>query len=82
MRLLKQNPHVSGEALPAVLSCLNSKNPDVIANILERLPDIVVSMQEHAQIILTRVFQLDSNSNVIANSISKSISLLNLQSGC
>lgn len=82
VRLLKCNPNVSNEALPAVLSCLNSKNPDVISSILDRLPDIVVCMQEHAQIILTRVFQLESNSVVIANAISKTIALLNLQAGC
>lgn len=82
VRLLKYNPNMSNEALPAVLSCLNSKNPDVISSILDRLPEIVISMQEHAEFILTRVFQLDSNSSVIANAISKSIALLNLQSGC
>lgn len=82
VRLLKCNPNVSGEALPVVLSCLNSKNPDVIASILERLPDMVVCMQEHAQIILTRVFQLETNSGAVAGAISKTIALLNLQAGC
>lgn len=82
VRLLKCNPNVSDEALPAVLSCLNSKNPDVISSILDRLPDIVACMQEHAQVILTRVFQLESNLAVIASAISKTIALLNLQVGC
>lgn len=82
VRLLKCNPNISNEALPAVLSCLNSKNPDVISTILDRLPEIVVCMQEHAQIILTRVFQLETNSIAVAGAISKTIALLNLQSGC
>ncbi|KAF5307904.1 hypothetical protein FQR65_LT06471 [Abscondita terminalis] len=83
VRLLRYNPKESEEVLPTILMCLNSNNPDVVASILDRLPELVTTMQEHAKVILTRVFQLAVNSNVNAiPSLTKSISLLNLQYGC
>lgn len=82
IRLLRFDPGEGSKALPAILACLNGRNSEVIATILERLPELVTSMQEHAKIILNRAFQLGihSNSSVNAN-ISKSISFLSLQFG-
>lgn len=83
LKLLKHNPQTSAEALPSILGCLESRNADVVESIITRLPEIVVTMQEYALIILTRVFQLGINSHINASAgICKSISLLNLQSGC
>ncbi|KAK4876341.1 hypothetical protein RN001_012763 [Aquatica leii] len=83
IRLLRYNPKESAEVLPIVLMCLNNKNSDVVASILDRLPELVTAMQEHAKVILTRVFQLAVKSNVNAiPSLTKSVSLLNLQYGC
>lgn len=82
VRLLRFDPGESSKALPAVLACLNSGNAEVVATVLDRLPELVASMQEHAKVILRRAFRLGvwSNSNVASN-ISKSISFLSLQFG-
>ena len=83
LKLLKFDPNVSSEALPSILSNLENRNGEIVENILNRLPEIVVTMQEYALLILKRVFQLGVNSNLNTGpSISKSIALLNLQSGC
>ncbi|XP_063908867.1 integrator complex subunit 1 isoform X2 [Zophobas morio] len=83
VRWLKYNPKAASDALPAILTCLDSKNGDVVASVLDKLSDLVSVMQEYGKLILTRVFQLgmESTLNTTSN-ITKSISLLNLQSGC
>ncbi|KAI4461611.1 hypothetical protein MML48_5g00012025 [Holotrichia oblita] len=82
IKLLKHNPKASSEALPSILCCLESRNADIVDSVINRLPELVVTMQEYALVILTRVFQLGINSHISANTgICKSISLLNLQSG-
>lgn len=82
IKLLKHNPKASSEALPSILCCLESRNADIVESIINRLPELVVTMQEYALVTLTRVFQLGINSHINANAgICKSISLLNLQSG-
>ncbi|KAF5278356.1 hypothetical protein FQA39_LY05845 [Lamprigera yunnana] len=83
VRLLRYNPKESREALPTILMCLNHNNSDVVTSILDRLPDLVTTMQEYAKVILNRVFKLAIKSNVNAvTSITKSIAVLNLQYGC
>ncbi|XP_030761585.1 integrator complex subunit 1 isoform X2 [Sitophilus oryzae] len=82
-RWLKYNPKAASEALPAVLSCLDSQNGDAVASFLERLSDFVPVMQEYAKIILTKVFQLGMKSALSSSgSITKTIDLLCLQNGC
>ncbi|KAG5898786.1 hypothetical protein JTB14_010996 [Gonioctena quinquepunctata] len=58
VRWLKHNPKAAGEALPAVLACLDSSNGDIVGSVLDRLSELVAVMQEYAKVILTRVFQL------------------------
>lgn len=83
VRWLKHNPRAASEALPAVLSCLDSENGDVVSSLLERLSDLVPVMQEYAKIILTKVFQLGMKSVLVTtSSITKTIDLLSLQYGC
>lgn len=83
IRYLKYNPKVSSEALPAILSCLENRNAGVVENVLDKLPDIVASMQEHGKLLLTRVFNLGVNNNLnTGTNISKCFALLGLQSGC
>jgi integrator complex subunit 1 len=83
VRWLKHNPKAASEALPAILTCLNSKNGDVVASVLEKLSDLVSVMQEYGKVILTKVFQLGMQSTLnTTTNITKSIDLLNLQSGC
>ncbi|EEZ98703.1 integrator complex subunit 1 [Tribolium castaneum] len=83
VRWLKFNPNAASDALPVILTCLDSRNGDVVASVLDRLSDLVSVMQEYGKVILTRVFQLgmESTLNTTSN-ITKSIDLLNLQSGC
>ncbi|XP_074031571.1 integrator complex subunit 1 [Leptinotarsa decemlineata] len=83
VRWLKQYPGAAGEALPAVLACLDSDNGDVVESVLDRLSDLVAVMQEYAKVILTRVFRLGmkSTTNTTTN-ITKSVGLLSLQYGC
>ncbi|KAL3270065.1 hypothetical protein HHI36_009123 [Cryptolaemus montrouzieri] len=83
LKWLKFNPKASEEALPSILTCLDSDNGDVVTSILDRLSEIVSVMQEYAKIILTRVFKLGMKSTMkTTNSIQESIHLLSLQSGC
>lgn len=83
IRWLKYNPKAASEALPAVLSCLDSENGDVITSLLDRLSDLVSVMQEYAKIILTKVFQLGMKSVLVStSSITKTIDSLYLQYGC
>lgn len=83
IRLLKHDPKKRSEVLPALLSCLNSNNADVTKSVLDKLPEFLIVMQEHANIILSRVFELGMNSNNMAGiSISKGIAMLSLQSAC
>ncbi|KAF7268865.1 hypothetical protein GWI33_018061 [Rhynchophorus ferrugineus] len=83
VRWLKHNPNAASEALPAVLSCLDNQNGDVVNTLLDRISDFVPVMQEYAKIILTKVFQLGMKSVLVStNSITKTIDLLSLQYGC
>lgn len=83
IRWLKFNPKAASDALPIILACLNSNNGDVVASVLDRLADLVSVMQEYGKVILTRVFELgmELTLNTTSN-LTKSIDLLNLQSGC
>lgn len=83
VRWLKHNPKAASEALPAVLSALDSGNGDVVNSVLDRLADLVAVMQEYAKVILMRVFQLGTKSTLNASSnITKTLNMLSLQYGC
>lgn len=83
VRWLKHNPKAASEALPAVLSALDSENGDVVNSVLDRLSDLVAVMQEFAKVILVRVFHLGTKSTLnTSNNITKSLNLLSLQYGC
>ncbi|XP_060529675.1 integrator complex subunit 1 [Cylas formicarius] len=83
VRWLKHNPKAASDALPAILSCLDSENGDVIVSLMERLPDLVPVMQEYAKIIFTKVFELGMRSELVTTAnFTKTINLLNLQYGC
>ncbi|XP_050313289.1 integrator complex subunit 1 isoform X2 [Anthonomus grandis grandis] len=83
IKWLKYNPKAASEALPSVLSSLESENGDIVTSLLEKLSELMPMMQEFAKIILTKVFQLGIKSTLVnSNFITKSIDLLCLQYGC
>lgn len=82
-RALKHRPTPNATILSAFQRCLDSDRADVLMSALEKLPDIVLCMQEHALPLMQRVFELGVNSNVNAMPyITKTIALLNMQQGC
>ncbi|PNF16802.1 hypothetical protein B7P43_G18054 [Cryptotermes secundus] len=84
-RHLRHNPAAAtvGTSLAAFLRCLESDQADVLNTALERLPEIVLCAQEHALPLLQKVFNLGMCSNVnTVPHISKTIALLNVQTGC
>lgn len=82
-RALKHRPASNQNILAAFHRCLESPRADVLMSALDRLPDIVVCMQEHALPLMQKVFELGVNSNVnTIPHINKSIALLNIQQGC
>ncbi|XP_034943269.1 integrator complex subunit 1 isoform X2 [Chelonus insularis] len=82
-RLLKNRPTTNSNILSAFQRCLDSPRSDVLMSALDKLPEIVLCMQEHALPLLQKVFELGVNSNVnTIPYINKSIILLNTQQGC
>ncbi|XP_067009610.2 integrator complex subunit 1 [Anabrus simplex] len=79
----KPTPSATSAGLAAYERCLESDQPDVLQMALDRLPEIVLCMQEHALPLLQKVFRLGMYSiiNTVPH-ISKTIALLNVQSGC
>ncbi|CAH1637960.1 unnamed protein product [Spodoptera littoralis] len=69
--------------LQAVLECLDSHQPEVTQSLLDKLPDILVGMQEHAAKILMRVFELGLKSrHPVEPCIAKCVTTINLHRGC
>lgn len=82
-RALKHRPAPNLNILSAFQRCLDSPRADVLVSALDRLPEIVLCMQEHALPLMQKVFELGVNSNVnTIPHINKSIALLNIQQGC
>ncbi|XP_021917589.1 integrator complex subunit 1 [Zootermopsis nevadensis] len=84
-RHLRHNPAAAtaGTGLAAFLRCLESDQADILNTALERLSEIVLCAQEHALPLLQKVFNLGMCSNVnTVPHISKTIALLNVQTGC
>lgn len=82
-RYLRFAPQAARSALPAFISCLDSPHPDVIATALDRLPEITVCCQELALPLLKKVFAVGMTSSIsITQCTTKTLALLNLQSGC
>ncbi|XP_063991596.1 integrator complex subunit 1 [Diachasmimorpha longicaudata] len=83
MRALKHRPAANLNVLSAFQRCLDSPRSDVLMSALDRLPDMVLCMQEHALPLLQKVFELGVNSNVnTIPHLNKTITLLNTQQGC
>ncbi|XP_075983075.1 integrator complex subunit 1 [Anticarsia gemmatalis] len=81
-KLLPAVPHTH-PGLQAVLECLDSHQPEVTQSVLDKLPDLVVGMQEHAAKILMRVFELGMKSrHPVEPCIAKCVTTINLHRGC
>nr|CAD7438682.1 unnamed protein product [Timema bartmani] len=73
----------TGPGLAAYLRCLDSDQADILNNALDRLPEIVLCAQEHALPLLEKAYSLGVRSSiVIGTHVSKTITLLNTQTGC
>lgn len=82
-RALKHRPASNANILSAFQRCLDSSRADILMSALEKLPEIVLCMQEHALPLMQKVFELGVNSNVnTIPYINKTIALLNTQQGC
>lgn len=65
------------------MRCLDASNPEVAIAALEKLPELVVCMQEHAPQILAKVFELGMRSKINTESyITKCVTTLNAYRGC
>ncbi|CAH0389258.1 unnamed protein product [Bemisia tabaci] len=82
IRYIKCNPSAAKIVLPYFIACFDSDSPEIIATACDKLPEMAVCAQEYALPLLKKVFYLGMylNINTMA-SITKTISLLNLQSG-
>lgn len=69
--------------LDAILECLDSSQPEVTQSVLDKLPDLVIGLQEHAARILMRVFDLGMKSrHPVEGCLAKCVSTINLHRGC
>ncbi|XP_045776448.1 integrator complex subunit 1 isoform X2 [Maniola jurtina] len=69
--------------LQAILECLESNQPEVAQSVIDKLPELVVGMQEHAARILMRVFELGMKSRLpVEQCIAKCVATINLNRGC
>ncbi|CAH2244876.1 jg23085 [Pararge aegeria aegeria] len=69
--------------LQAILECLDSSQPEVAQSAVDKLPELVVGMQEHAARILMRVFELGMKSRLpVEPCIAKCVATINLNRGC
>ncbi|XP_052744112.1 integrator complex subunit 1 isoform X2 [Bicyclus anynana] len=69
--------------LQAILECLDSEQPEVAQSAVDKLPELLVGMQEHAARVLMRVFELGMKSRLpVEPCIAKCVSTINLNRGC
>ncbi|KAJ8723625.1 hypothetical protein PYW07_007605 [Mythimna separata] len=69
--------------LQAVLECLDSHQPEVTQSLLDKLPELVVGMQEHAAKVLMRVFDLGLKSrHPVELCLAKCVTTINMHRGC
>lgn len=68
--------------LQAILHCLDSTQPEIAQGALDKVPDLIVGMQEHATCILMRVFDLGIKSRQpVEQCIAKCVININMQKG-
>ncbi|XP_072929627.1 integrator complex subunit 1 [Epargyreus clarus] len=69
--------------LQAILECLDSSQPEIGQAVLEKLPELIIGMQEHAARILMRVFELGVRSRQpVDQCLAKCVATINLHRGC
>ncbi|XP_061384409.1 integrator complex subunit 1 [Danaus plexippus] len=69
--------------LQAVLECLDSSQPEIAQSVLDKLPELVVGMQEHASRLLMRVFEMGMKSRLpVEQCIAKCVATINTNRGC
>ncbi|XP_045502451.1 integrator complex subunit 1 [Colias croceus] len=69
--------------LQAILECLESPNMEVVLSVLDRLPSLVVGLQEHGAVLLSRLFELGVHSRApVDTCLAKCVAAINLQRAC
>ncbi|KAJ2944701.1 hypothetical protein O0L34_g4058 [Tuta absoluta] len=69
--------------LQAILEALDSTQPDVVQAVIDKIPELIVGIQEHATKILMKVFSLGVLSrHPVETCISKCVLTINLHRGC
>ncbi|XP_063367697.1 integrator complex subunit 1 [Cydia amplana] len=69
--------------LDAIMECLDSSLPEVAQSVIDKLPELVVGMQEYAARVLLKVFDLGVRSRLpVETSLARSVAAINLQRGC
>lgn len=74
---------ISFPGVEAIMECLESSQPEIAQAVIDKLPEIVVGMQEHAALLLMRVFELGVKSRLpVEAGLARSVAALNLLRGC
>ncbi|CAK1547521.1 unnamed protein product [Leptosia nina] len=69
--------------LQAILECLESPQPEVVASILEKLPELIGGIQEHGAKLFDVLFELGVSSRApVDTCLAKCVSAINLLRAC
>ncbi|XP_050664599.1 integrator complex subunit 1 [Leptidea sinapis] len=69
--------------MDAILECLESQQPEVVAGALERLPELLAGLPERGAGLLARVFELGLRSRAAADvCLAKCVATINLHRAC
>uniref|UniRef100_A0A3B3QNR6 Integrator complex subunit 1 n=1 Tax=Paramormyrops kingsleyae TaxID=1676925 RepID=A0A3B3QNR6_9TELE len=81
LRCIQSNPSMATDFLPTVMYCMGSGNFDVVNTALRNLPEYVLLCQEHADILLHKVFLVGIYGQIDTSSmISESMKVLRMES--
>ncbi|XP_060805027.1 integrator complex subunit 1 [Amyelois transitella] len=81
-RLLPAVPDTA-PGLNAVLECLESNQPEICQSALDKLPELVIGMQEHAARLLLAAFELGAaGRHPVETCLAKCVATINLHRGC
>ncbi|XP_049878079.1 integrator complex subunit 1 [Pectinophora gossypiella] len=69
--------------LQAILEGLDSTQPEIVQSVIDKVPELIVGIQEYATKILMKVFELGVKSrHPVEQCIAKCVTTINLHRGC